>query len=144
MANTYTQLMYHIIFSTKNRIPALNADHRSELFKYIWGIHKNHRSGGVEDHIHILTHMPTTLCVADYVRELKTGASKWIKEQSIFPYFEGWQDGYGAFTESFRHRDVLIDYIKGQEKHHRQESYLDEYRRLLHEAGIIFEEKYLT
>ncbi len=149
MANTYSQLLYHVTFSTKNRAPVLDAGHRTELFQYAWGIHKNHhchlyRIGGVEDHIHVLTHLPTTLSVADYVRELKTGTSKWIKELKIFQGFDGWQDGSGVFTESYRHKDVLIEYIKRQEEHHQQESYLDEYRRLLHEAGIVFDEKYLT
>lgn len=149
MTNTYTQLLYHIVFSTKNRQPALDSTHRQDLFKYIWGIHQNlnchlYRIGGVEDHLHILTHMPTTLCIADYVREVKTGSSLWIKEQQFFPVFTGWQDGYGAFTASFREKDELIEYIKGQEEHHRRESYIDEYRRLLREAGIVFEEKYLV
>lgn len=81
MANTYTQLLYHIVFSTKNRVMALTAPRRKELYQYIWGIHKNHqchlyRIGGIEDHIHLLTHMPTTLCIADFVREVKTGSSK--------------------------------------------------------------------
>lgn len=147
MANTYTQLLYHIVYSTKNRLPVLDAEHRPDLFKYIWGIHKNlgchlYRIGGVDDHLHLLTHMPTTLCIADYVREIKTGSSHWMKELS--PTFPGWQDGYGAFTASFREKDELIEYIKGQEEHHRKESYIDEYRRLLRDAGIVFEEKYLT
>lgn len=149
MANTYTQLLYHIVYSTKNRQPVLDANHRPGLFKYLWGIHKNldcnlYRIGGVDDHIHILTHMPTTLCIADYVREIKTGSARWIKEQTLFPLFTGWQDGYGAFTASFREKDDLIEYIKGQEEHHRRESYIEEYRRLLREAGIVFDEKYLV
>lgn len=149
MANTYTQLLYHIVFSTKNRQLALDTAHRQALFKYIWGIHKNldchlYRIGGVDDHIHILTHMPTTLCIADYVREIKTGSTHWIKEQKCFPLFEGWQDGYGAFTASFREKDDLIEYIKGQAEHQRRESYIEEYRRLLREAGIMFDEKYLV
>ena len=147
MANTYTQLLYHIVFSTKNRQPMLDAIHRPELFKYIWGIHKNmgchlYRLGGVEDHIHLLTHMPTTLCIADFVREIKTGSNHWMK--TILPAFSGWQDGYGAFTVSYRERDEMIEYIKGQEEHHRKESYIEEYRRLLQVAGIVFNEKYLT
>ncbi len=149
MANTYTQLLYHIVFSTKNRVMALDPSRRQELYQYIWGIHKNHhchlyRIGGVEDYVHLLTHMPTTLCIADFVREIKTGSSKWIKEQAIFPDFNGWQDGYGAFTESYRNKDELIEYIKRQEEYHRQESYIEEYRRLLREAGIVFDERYLS
>ncbi|MFO0811677.1 MAG: IS200/IS605 family transposase [Gemmatales bacterium] len=149
MANTYSQLLFHIVFSTKNRRPVLHADRRDELFKYIWGIHKNHqchlyRIGGVEDHLHILTHLPTTLCIADFVREVKASSSRWISEQQIFAQFDGWQDGYAAFTASWREKDKLIDYIKNQEEHHRREAPMEELRRLLKEAGIEFDEKYLS
>lgn len=61
----------------------------------------------------------------------------------MFLAFDGWQDGYGAFTESYRNKDGLVEYIKEQEDHHRQESYIDEYRRLLRGAGITFDDKYL-
>jgi putative transposase len=148
MANTYTQLVYHFVFSTKNRSPALDQDIREELFKYTWGILKNlhchlYRINGVDDHVHILTSLPTTICVADFMRKLKTGTSKWMKEDRRFPRFDGWQDGFGAFTVSFREKDELIEYIKAQEEHHKSESYIDEYRRLLHQAGIEFDERYL-
>jgi hypothetical protein len=87
--------------------------------------------------------MPTTQCLADYVREVKVGSSLWIKEQGIFPDFDGWQDGYAAFTASWREKDDLIEYIKNQEEHHRRETPLEELRRVLHDAGIVFDEKYL-
>ena len=67
----------------------------------------------------------------------------WIKENNVFPQFGHWQDGYGAFTHSTREKDALIEYVKGQEEHHRQVDFLDEYRKLLGDAGIEFDEKYL-
>jgi hypothetical protein len=88
--------------------------------------------------------MPTTLSLADYFKEVKTGSSRWLKEQAGFRRFEGWQDGYGAFTVTYSGKDPLIEYIKGQVEHHKTESLLDEYRRLLRENGIQFEERYLT
>ena len=75
---------------------------------------------------------------------MKTGSSNWLKDQSAFRRFEAWQDGYGAFTISPRDKDSVIEYIKGQEEHHRRESFLDEYRRMLRENGIEFEERYLV
>jgi REP element-mobilizing transposase RayT len=83
MANTYTQLVYHLVFSTRNRMPVLIESGREELFRYFWGIHKSlkchlYRIGGVEDHVHILTSLPTTLSVAEYLQEIKTGTSAWI------------------------------------------------------------------
>lgn len=147
--NTYTQLMFHVVFSTKNRQRTLPDEHRETLYRYIWGIHKNlnchlHRIGGIDDHVHILTGMPTTLSLAEYIREVKTGSSCWLKDQKEFPRFDGWQDGYGAFTAAYSARDAIIDYIKSQPEHHRAESLLDEYRRLLRENGVAYEERYLA
>ena len=150
MPNTYTQLIYHIVFSTKNRQRTLPDGHRDELYRYIWGINQNrnchlYRIGGIDDHIHILTAIPTTISLADFIREVKTGSSRWLKAKATeFPRFDGWQDGYGAFTVSFREKDAIIEYIKGQAQHHRTESYLDEYRRMLVENGIEYDERYLA
>src|SRR5437867_3046198 len=112
MANTYTQLMFHVVFSTKHRERTLPDDHREILYRYVWGIHKNlnchlYRIGGTDDHVHILTATPTTLSLADYVKEIKTGSSRWLKDQPAFSRFCGWQDGYGGFTVSFREKDFL-------------------------------------
>ena len=148
MANTFTQLDYHIVFSTKDRRPVLDSTRREELYRYIWGAHKNmgcklHRIGGVEDHVHIFASLPTTLCIADFVKEVKTEATKWIKHEGVFPEFTSWQDGYGAFTVSQEHRDAVITYIKDQPDHHRGVSFVEEYKRLLTQAGISFDEQYL-
>src|SRR4029453_18222202 len=101
---------------TKNRVPALTADRRDDLFKYIWGIHKNlnchlYRIGGVDDHVHILTSIHPKLALSDYIREIKTGSSLHIKAESMFPDFPGWQDGYAAFPHSIRDRDPVIESI---------------------------------
>jgi putative transposase len=148
MANTFTQIYYHVVFSTKDRQRVLFEERRKDLYSYIWGIHRNlgcrlHRIGGVEDHVHILVSIPTTLSMADYVKEVKTGSSKWIKSENVFPDFVGWQDGYGAFTISKDETPALIEYINHQAEHHRTVSFLDEYKRLLSEAGISFDERYL-
>jgi REP element-mobilizing transposase RayT len=149
MANTYTQLLLHVVFSTKNRQRTLPDGHRESFYKYIWGIHQNlnchlYRIGGVDDHVHILTGIPTTLALAKCVQEIKAGSSHWLKTQAHFPRFESWQDGYGAFTVSYRDKDSVIEYIKNQAEHHRQESFVDEYRRMLTEHGIVFDERYLV
>jgi putative transposase len=149
MPNTYTQLLFHVVFSTKSRERTLTHGHRDKLYKYIWGIHAGlnchlYRIGGVDDHVHILTATPTTLAIAKYVQEIKASSSHWLKGQLEFPRFESWQDGYAAFTVSYREKDGLIGYIKGREEHHRRETYMDEYRRLLSEHGIAFDERYLA
>ena len=122
--STYTQILYHIVFATKNRDPVLMPERREELFRYIWGITKNlnctlYRINGVEDHLHILVSLHPTVCLSDFVKTVKVASSTWIKEQNLFPQFTHWQDGYGAFTHSLKEKDALVNYIKNQQEHHR-------------------------
>ena len=146
---TYTQIYYHIVFSTKNRERALSGERREELFRYIWGILKKkqchlYRVNGVADHVHVLTSVHPTVCLADLVKDIKVSTSKWIKQERVFPWFQGWQDGYGAFTHSGAEKDTVIEYIKGQEEHHRKRSFREEMSSLLTAAGIEFDERYLV
>lgn len=146
--STYTQIYYHVVFSTKNRVPALIVGKRDALFRYIWGILKNqgchlYRINGVEDHIHILTSLPPGICLADLVREIKTGTNKWIKQEGLFPLFANWQDGYSAFTVGHSDRNDVIEYIKNQEQHHKKISFKDELRTLLEKFRVMYDEKYL-
>ena len=147
--STFTQIYYHIVFSTKDRVPALSADRREDLFRYTWGILKNkdchlYRIGGVEDHVHILTGVHPTIALADLVRDIKTSTAKWIKDEGVFSQFDHWQDGYGAFTLSHGDKDAVIEYIKGQEEHHRVVSFKDELRDFLVRNGVDYDEKYLA
>jgi REP element-mobilizing transposase RayT len=146
--SSFTQLLYHIVFSTKDRNPVMVSANREELFKYIWGILKNkncllYRINGVEDHIHILTHIHQSLAVADVIKDIKVASSIMIKEKALFPGFAGWQVGYGCFTVSLRGKEAVIKYIKNQEAHHAKVSFQDEYRALLHENGVTFDDRYL-
>ena len=146
--STYRQIFYQVVFGTKNRKPSIVREHDEELYKYISGIIKNkncklYRINGIEDHIHIMSDLHPSICLADYIKEIKVASSLWMKENGKFPAFEGWQDGYGAFTYSVREKDMIINYIKNQKEHHRSESFHDEYKRLLIENGIEFDEKYL-
>ncbi|MBI2281831.1 MAG: IS200/IS605 family transposase [Bacteroidetes bacterium] len=146
--STYTQILYQIVFSTKNRECTLTKSHRDELFKYIWGVLKNkkchlYRINGVEDHLHIVTHLHPSVSLSSLVKDIKVSSSLYIKEQNLFKKFTNWQDGYGAFTYSIKEKDRLIEYVKNQEEHHRIKTFKEEYIELLHEHGIEFDEKYL-
>lgn len=146
--STYTQILYQIVFSTKSRKPTLLKENRTELFKYIWGILKNkkchlYRINGVEDHLHIVTHIHPTVALASLVKDIKLAASAHIKENNLFPDFRGWQEGYAAFTYSIDAKDNLIEYVKNQEAHHKTKTFKEELIALLLEHGIEFEEKYL-
>ena len=104
--STYTQVLYQIIFSTKNREKTLLESQRSQLFAYIWGILKKkkchlYRIGGIEDHLHIVTHIHPMIAPSMLIKDIKLASSRLIKQENIFPNFNGWQDGYGAFTYTF-------------------------------------------
>lgn len=146
--STYTQIIYQIVFSTHSREKTLSKENRDELYKYISGILKNkkchlYRINGVEDHIHIVTHIHPSIALSNLVKDIKLACSEWIKSKKVFPRFNGWQDGYGAFTYSIKEKDRLIEYVKNQEEHHATKSFREEYIELLKEHRIDFEEKFL-
>ena len=146
--STYTQILYQIVFSTKHRKPVLISQNRPELFKYIWGILKEknchlYRINGVEDHIHIVTHLHPTIALATLVKEIKVASTNYIKANNLFPDFEQWQVGYAAFTYTYDARQNLVEYVKNQEQHHQKMTYLDELKLLLSEHQIQFNPHYL-
>ena len=145
--STYTQILYQIVFSTKNRDKILIKENREILFRYIWGILKNkkcllYQINGVDDHIHIVLHLHQSVSLSDLIKEIKTASSKYIKENKLFPNFDSWQVGYGAFTYSIKEKQRLIDYVKNQEEHHRKKDFREEFKDLLKEHEIDFNEKY--
>ncbi|WP_236974871.1 IS200/IS605 family transposase [Membranihabitans maritimus] len=146
--STNTQILYHIVFSTKNRVPALNEQNQAILFKDIWGILNNkkchlYRINGVEDHIHIITHLHPSIALSSLIKSIKLGSSHFIKKYQLFPNFTGWQSGYGAFTYSINEKENLIQYVKNQKDHHRRCTYKEELIMLLNEHSINFDERYL-
>jgi putative transposase len=146
--STYRQIFYQIVFGTKKRERTITEACCEELYKYIWGVVSNkncklYRINGVEDHIHIFSDLHPSLSVAQYVKDIKVASSIWMKDSGKFSNFKGWQEGYGAFTYSVREKDMIINYIKNQKEHHKKESFNDEFKRLLVENGIEFDEKYL-
>jgi putative transposase len=145
---TYTDINYHLVFATKNRFRTLHRDRRDDLYRFIWGVLKERKShlyriGGVEDHLHILTSLHPTVALADLVKEIKTASSAWIKGQQVFPLFEHWQEGYGAFTLDARSRPGLIEYIRNQEEHHRVKSFAEELEEMVHTSGLEWKPDYL-
>ena len=146
---TYTQILYQIVFSTKFRERTLIKEQRTALFEDIWGILKNkkchlYRLNGVEDHIHIVTDLHPTIALSSLVKDIKLGSTSFIKEKGLFPHFNGWQEGYAAFTYHISAKDSLIEYVKNQEAHHANKSYREELEDLLKEHGVSYDEKYLN
>ena len=146
--STHHQLLYHIVFSTKQRQPWLREDIRDQIFAYLIGIAKAIDGvvlaiGGVEDHLHLLVRIPAKTSVADFVRTLKSNSSKHIHETWPDLIHFGWQDGYGAFTVSPSSVDAVRTYILRQPEHHRHTSFREEYLKLLERHGVEFDPRYV-
>ena len=144
---SYTQVLYHIVLRTKRSEPTIAQENVSSLYKYIWGIIKNkkgklYRINGIEDHIHILSDLHPSFALADFVKSIKVATSLWMKQSSNFPEFRGWSEGYAAFTYSYKNKDVLINYIKRQQEHHRNENTQDELKRIWIENGMKPDTRY--
>ena len=148
MANTYTSLHYHVIFSTKNRERWLVPEIEQRVWGYIGGIARAHRLtalqvGGIEDHIHALVTAPPTIAPFQIAQFLKGDSSKWIHEEFSALRNFGWQDGYGAFTVSKSNIPMVIQYIQNQREHHRKKTFQEEYLEFLHANNIEYDERYL-
>ena len=146
--STYTQILYQIVFSTYDRKETLIDSGRDRLFRYISRVLQNKKChvytiGGVNDHIHIITHVHPMIAPAMLIKDIKLASTEFIKAEKIFPDFAGWQDGYGAFTYSISAKGNLIEYVNNQVKHHKKFSFREEYIALLQEHGIAFDERYL-
>lgn len=102
-----------------------------------------YRINGMEEHGHLFADPYPSVCLANYVKDIKLSSSDCMKNSGLFPSFAGWQDGCGAFTYSIKEKDTLLDYVRNQKEHHKRESFLDERKRLLMANGIRFDEKYV-
>ncbi|MDG4596376.1 MAG: IS200/IS605 family transposase [Candidatus Contendobacter sp.] len=149
MPQSLAQIYVHIVFSTKYREPfLLERTVREEMHKYLGGACNQLDCpvlcvGGPEDHVHILCRLGRTIAVSDLVKELKRESSKWVKTKGVSLNDFHWQNGYGAFSASPSHVEILRIYIANQEEHHKKKSFQDEFRRLLKKYGLEWDERYV-
>ena len=149
MPSTHQQLLYHVVFSTKNRKPYLaNEDRRERVFAYMAGVVNNLDGfaleiGGWVDHAHLLVRIPAKIAVSDFVGRLKASTSKNENETSGLILKFGWQDGFGVFSVSASQKDKVARYIAGQVEHHSQETFETEYIRLLDKHEVEYDPRYV-
>ena len=148
MAQSLTKITVHIVFSTKNRQPILSTAIRNDLFAYIVGILNSLDCvtlsiNGTEDHVHILTVMAKTISLSKMMQDVKGGSSRWLNAQTTIAEPFAWQAGYGAFSVSESQISKVVDYIAGQEEHHRTTTFQDELISLLKKHKIEFEEQHI-
>ena len=141
MAHSYTNLVYHIVYGTKERRPLIDDEFQPRLYDYVGGTIRGLKStsleiGGAEDHVHILAKLPPTIAVSDFLEKLKANTSKWSK--SVRRGF-GWQEGYSAFTVSQSQVERVRHYIQNQREHHARSSFRDELIALMEAHGVKYD-----
>jgi REP element-mobilizing transposase RayT len=147
MASTLTNLLYHVIYSTKHREPLLIDPWREELYAYTGGIVRSLggtllKINGVADHVHLVMRLKTEPSIAEIVRTVKAKSSKFLNEHDSYPGRFAWQTGYAAFTLNPSILDEVMAYVANQQEHHRYVSFAEEYRKFLDRHGIEFDERY--
>lgn len=146
---SHQQLLYHVVFSTKERRPLLQDDgFRDSVWRYMAGVASKleghaFRVGGYIDHAHLLLRIPAKIAVAKFVRQMKASTSKHINEEREAILKFHWQDGYGAFTVSCSRVDAVMSYIDRQMEPHRKRSFQNEYLKMLKDHGVEYDPKYL-
>ncbi len=148
MANTYSQIYIQIVFTVKGRQNLIKKIHRAELQKYITGIITNRGQKllsiyAMPDHIHILVSIKPDISISDLTRDIKAGSSKFINENKWINGRFNWQEGFGAFSYSKSQVDRVVKYIENQEKHHKKDTFKEEYIKFLKRFEINYDEKYL-
>ena len=148
MANSYTSLFVHVIFSTNNRERVLTSGVRDRLWPYMGGIARENRMkalsvGGTLDHVHLLILIPSVMPVAKAVQLVKGGSSKWLHESHALLRKFSWQEGYAAFSIGASQTNAVSEYIARQEEHHRLRTFQEEYLAFLKEYNVDYDERYV-
>ena len=148
MAHTFANLLTHLIFSTKDRLPSIRPEFKADLWAYLGGIARGLEGqalivGGAADHAHLLVWLPPTLAVSDCLRVVKANASRWVHEihspQSQF----AWQTGYGAFSVSQSNVPGVVKYIQRQEEHHKKVTFQEEFVAFLKKNNVAYDPRYI-
>jgi REP element-mobilizing transposase RayT len=148
MSQSFTNLLYHLVFSTKDRRPIITLDYQPRLYDYIGGIIRELGGvslgiNGIEDHVHVVTKLRPDKALSDVLRVLKCNASGWMHD--VFPSLAefSWQRGYAAFTVSQSNLEEVRRYVAGQKEHHEKISFRDEFIRFLKENHIEYDERFV-
>jgi REP element-mobilizing transposase RayT len=148
MSQSFTNLLYHLIFSTKDRRPIITLDYQPRLYDYIGGIIREVGGtslgiNGIEDHVHVVTKLRPDKALSDVLRVLKCNASGWMHD--VFPSLAefSWQRGYAAFTVSQSNVEEVSRYVAGQKEHHKKISFRDEFIGFLKENYIEYDERFV-
>ena len=149
MGNTYTQLYIQIVFGVLNRKPIIHPNWESNLHKYITATitqlgHKPLAINGMPDHIHLFLGLKPTVAISELIKSVKVSSTNFVNENRFCAGEKfAWQSGFGAFSYSKNDIDSVCKYISNQKEHHRKTTFEEEYKKMLIDWGISFEDKYL-
>lgn len=148
MSQSLADIILHVVFSTKERLPLIKIEIQEELYRYISEVCSNLSCpiisiNGIEDHVHILLHLGRTIAISNLISEIKSSSSRWIKSKSHHFRDFNWQRGYGAFSVSRMNIENAKRYLASQKEHHKKISFKDEFLSMLKRAQIQYDEKYL-
>lgn len=143
MSHTYSQLLYHVVFSTKLRERLIVPEVRDRLHPYMVGVVRNKRGeipaiGGMPDHVHLLVRLKPHRSLSDLLRSVKSNSSRFVREQVGLPEFS-WQEGFSAFSVSKSDAPAVCRYIQRQEENHRRRSFEKEWITLLERHGVEYD-----
>lgn len=147
MSHTYCCALFHCVFSTKERRKTIIAEIQPRLWAYMGGVAREHQMkalgvGGMEDHIHLLLSLPSSVPISDAMREIKSASSHWMHEVCQIEGFE-WQEGYGAFSIGRAQVNATLAYIARQEEHHRKRDFQAEFIAFLKKHRIEYDPRYV-
>ena len=148
MGHTYSKLMVHVVFSTKDRAPTLDSELKPRLFAYMGGIVRELGGtalliNGPADHVHILMLFPAKIALSEMMGKLKANSSGWVHREFPAKRAFAWQTGFAAFSVSVSQKLAVLDYIAGQEEHHRKLSFKEEFIAFLQKHEVEYDEGYI-
>jgi REP element-mobilizing transposase RayT len=148
MAHSFVSALFHCVFSVKGRRRLITPDLQERLWPYMGGIARENGMtamtiGGVEDHVHLLLAVPSTVSIAKAIQLIKGRSSKWVHETFPQHQYFSWQEGYGAFSIGISQVDRTVAYIRSQAEHHRKKTFQEEFREILKKHGVEYDERYI-
>ena len=148
MAGTFSQIYIQIVFAVKGRNSLIHSEWEERLYQYITGIVRSKEQkmlaiSGVPNHIHFFIGMKPSCCLSDLVREVKKSSNEFVNDNRLSKFNFSWQEGYGAFSYSHSHIDIVAKYVLNQKAHHKKVTFKEEYIDFLKKFEIEHDEKYL-
>ncbi len=148
MSHSFNSSLFHCVFSTKQRRNTITPDLQERLWPYFGGIARENKMkalavGGIEDHVHILMSLPSTMPISKAMQLIKGGSSKWVHDTFPEHHAFAWQEGYGAFSIGVSQVENTIRYINSQPDHHRRKTFQEEFLGFLEKHGIEYDPRYI-